>query len=55
MYRNAPDLTKSLMNEDAMIQSVREGSKGKMPAYLLTISDQNIAAVVKYVNSLRTK
>ena len=55
MYRNAPDLTKSLMNEDAMIQSVREGSKGKMPAYLLTISDQNIAAVVTYVNSLRTK
>lgn len=55
MYRNAPDLTRSLMNEDAMIQSVREGSKGKMPAYLLTISDQNIAAVVKYVNSLRIK
>lgn len=55
IYRNAPDLTHSLMNEDAMIQSVREGSKGKMPAYLLTISDQNIAAVVKYVNSLRTK
>ena len=54
-YRNAPDLTQSSMSEDAMIQNIREGSKGKMPAYLLNISDQNIAAVAKYVNSLRTK
>lgn len=54
MYRNAPDLTLSLLNEDAITQSVREGSKGKMPAYNLIISDENIAAVSKYVNSLHT-
>lgn len=52
MYRNAPDLSFPKRNEDAITQSVREGSKGKMPAYNLIISDENIAAVAKFVNNL---
>ena len=52
MYRNAPDLTMSALNEDAIIQSVREGSKGKMPSYHLILSDENIRSVAKYVASL---
>lgn len=52
MYRNAPDLTLSGNNEDAITQSVREGSKGKMPSYNIILSDENIAAVARYVNSL---
>jgi mono/diheme cytochrome c family protein len=52
MYRLAPDLTKTVFNEDAIMQIVREGSKGKMPAYSITISDENIAAVARYVRSL---
>ena len=51
MYRNAPNLTLSRLSEDAIIQSVREGSKGKMPAYHLVITDENISAVAKYVTS----
>ena len=52
MYRGAPDLTLSSLNEEAVIQSVREGSKGKMPAYNIIITDDNISAVAKYVTSL---
>jgi cytochrome c553 len=53
MYRDAPDLTLSRISEDAIIQSVREGSKGKMPAYNLVITDENMAALAKYVTSLQ--
>jgi cytochrome c553 len=52
MYRNAPDLTLSKLNEDGITQMVREGSRNKMPAYNIIMSDENIAAVAKYVNSL---
>jgi mono/diheme cytochrome c family protein len=52
-YRNAPDLTLSRLSEDAIIQSVREGSRGKMPAYNLIVTDENIGAVAKYVTSLQ--
>ena len=52
MYRNAADLTLSKLNEDAISQNVREGIKGKMPSYNIILSDSNIAAVAKYVNSL---
>jgi mono/diheme cytochrome c family protein len=52
MYRNAPDLTLSKSSESAIAQLVREGSKGKMPSYIVYISDENIAAVAKYVNSM---
>lgn len=52
MYRNAPDLSLSYLSEDAIIQSVREGSKGKMPPYQHILSDENIEAVSKFVTSL---
>lgn len=54
MYRYAPDLTASTLNEDAVIQSIREGSKGKMPAYNIIMTDENIAAVAKYVVGLHS-
>jgi mono/diheme cytochrome c family protein len=54
MYRNAPDLTKTSFNEDAIKQIVREGSKGKMPSYNIIISDDNIAAVAKYVSTMHS-
>jgi mono/diheme cytochrome c family protein len=52
-YRNAPDLTQSAMASSSIQQMVREGSKGKMPAYNLVISDENIAAVAAYVETMR--
>lgn len=52
-YRNAPDLSLSSLSEDAIIQSVREGSKGKMPSYLHILSDENIEAVSKFVTGLQ--
>jgi mono/diheme cytochrome c family protein len=52
MYRNAPDLTLSRLPEDAIIQAVRDGSKGKMPAYVLAVSDENISAVAKFVRNM---
>lgn len=53
-YRDAPDLTTSVFDQGAIIQMVTEGSKGKMPAYRITISDENIRAVAQYVNSLKS-
>jgi mono/diheme cytochrome c family protein len=51
MYRNAPDLTQSKLNEDAIIQMIREGGnvRGKMPSYNIIMSDENMRAVAKYV------
>ncbi len=54
MYRGAKDLTTTLFGYDDIQQMVREGSKGKMPAYNTVISDANIAAVSTYVASLKT-
>lgn len=53
MYRNSPDLTKSVTPPDIVKQMILEGSKGKMPAYKIIISDENIEAVAKYVEGLR--
>lgn len=54
MYRNAKDLTQTQFSFDDIQQMVREGSKGKMPGYTATISDDNIAAVSKFVETLKT-
>lgn len=54
MYRLAPNLSISGITEDEIKQIVHEGSKSKMPSYNIIISDENIAAVAKYVMSLRT-
>jgi mono/diheme cytochrome c family protein len=53
MYRNATDLSKSMLNDDAIIVFVQDGSKGKMPAYRIILSDENIASVTAFVKSLR--
>jgi cytochrome c553 len=55
MYRNAPDLTMSTASEDNVKLMVTEGSKGKMPAYKIILSDENIAAVSRYVVGLRSQ
>ena len=39
---------------DDIVQMVREGSKGKMPGYTVTLSDDEIAAVSKFVQNLKT-
>lgn len=52
-YRNAPDLSHTAMDAGAIAQMVREGSRGKMPGYKMVISDENIAALSEYVESLR--
>ena len=49
MYHNAPDLSQSTFEEDLIAQMIREGSKGKMPAYNLVISDKDIAAAASFV------
>jgi mono/diheme cytochrome c family protein len=52
MYRNATDLTLSLLNEDAIKQMVREG-KGRMPAYITQLQEEQINAVAVFVKGLR--
>ena len=54
-YRNASDLTRSVFGEDAIIQMIREGSKGKMPSYNIIMSDANIKAVAGFVRGFQTK
>ncbi len=54
MYRGAKDLTQSKFSFDDTQQMVRDGSKGKMPGYTATITDDNIAAVSKFVETLKT-
>ena len=53
MYRNAPDLTKSSFTEDGIMQLVRQGSRGKMPKYGLTFTDEELQSLANYVVSLR--
>ena len=52
-YRNASDLSKSIASEDGIKQLVLEGSKGKMPAYKIVLTDAQIEAVSKFVINLR--
>jgi mono/diheme cytochrome c family protein len=54
MYRNAPDLTMSHSDEAVIVQMVTEGSKGKMPAYKIILTDAEIAAVAKFVIGIRS-
>jgi len=55
MYRNAKDLTQTQFSFDDIQQMVREGSKGKMPGYTAVITDEEIAAVSKFVETLKVK
>lgn len=52
-YRGANDLTISTHDEAFEQEMIREGSKGKMPAYAATLSTEEIAAVASYVMTLR--
>jgi len=52
-YRGASDLRMSTLDGTLFGQMVREGSKGKMPAYHGVLSDTEIAAIDAYVSSLR--
>jgi mono/diheme cytochrome c family protein len=51
-YRNAPDLTLSGLNEDAIKQMLREG-KGRMPSYTLVLSEDEINSVAVFVKGLQ--
>jgi cytochrome c553 len=53
MYRNAPDLTASRYGDDGIMQMIREGSRGKMPAYSGVLSEEDITSVAEYVKGLR--
>jgi mono/diheme cytochrome c family protein len=53
LYRNAKDLSISVFGYDDIQQMVRDGSKGKMPGYSAVLSDEDIAAVAQFVQSLK--
>lgn len=55
MYRTAKDLTQTQFSFDDIQQMVREGSKGKMPGYTAVITDEEIAAVSKFVETIKVK
>jgi mono/diheme cytochrome c family protein len=55
MYRNAPDLSTSSLNPTLIPQMIKEGSKGKMPGFNGTLTDDEINAVAIYVQTLRGK
>jgi len=54
-YRDAPDLSVSQLDPSLVPQMIREGSKGKMPAFAGTLSEEEINAVGSYVVTLRGK
>jgi cytochrome c oxidase cbb3-type subunit 3 len=54
-YRNAADLTTSTMNPALLAPLINEGSKGKMPAFSGTLSDEEVNALTVYLLSLRGK
>ncbi|TAH38973.1 MAG: hypothetical protein EYC69_13710 [Bacteroidetes bacterium] len=52
-YRGATDLRTSALDGTLFQQMVKEGSKGKMPAYNGVLTDSEIAAIAGYVGNLR--
>ena len=53
MYRGAKDLTLSYLRYDDDLQFIHVGSKGKMPGYSGFLSEEEIAAVSNFVQSLK--
>jgi len=53
MYRDAANLSASALDPSLISQLVRDGSKGKMPSFNGTLSEEEITAVSNYVASLR--
>lgn len=53
-YRAATDLRRSVSNESVIQMMIKDGSKGKMPAYKETLTDAEISDISLYVFSLRS-
>ncbi len=54
-YRDAQDLSASSLDASLIPQMVKEGSKGKMPAFGGTLNDDEINEVSVYILALRGK
>ncbi len=54
-YRDAADLSMSVSDAVRIDTLIRKGSKGKMPAFGTTLSDDEIATVESYIITLREK
>ena len=52
-YAEAIDLSTSGLDDASIAIKVREGSKGKMPAYAGVLSEDEIRAVSAYVMTLK--
>lgn len=55
MYRDAIDLSLSTSDQTKIMTMLHDGSKGKMPAFKGTISDEEMDAVGAYILTLRGK
>lgn len=53
MAGNAPDLSKSLLNDNGIRQMILYGSEKGMAAYQSMIKDEELDALVEHVKSLR--
>jgi mono/diheme cytochrome c family protein len=53
MYRDAINLTLSAASDGRVDSLIRWGSKGKMPAFSGTLSEEEIKAAEAYVMTLR--
>lgn len=53
MYRESKDLTITAFSYDDIREMIRQGSKGKMPGYTVTLSEDEITAVSKFVENLK--
>ena len=51
-YRSAPDLTLSMLNEDAIKQMIYDG-KGRMPTYIALLNKEEVTAVAVFVKGLQ--
>jgi mono/diheme cytochrome c family protein len=55
MYRDAADLSLSYADPVRIDTLIRNGSKGKMPAFNTTLSNEEINAAASYIQNLRGK
>jgi cytochrome c6 len=53
MYREAKDLSTSALNDETIQLIIKDGSKGKMPAFSGILSDEEISATAAYIMTLR--
>lgn len=55
MYRDAKDLSASALDASLISTMIHDGSKGKMPAFTGTLSDEEISSVSAFILTLRGK